>query len=137
MRILIADDNQFVRRGIVALLAQHEGWEVCGEASDSAETIVRVNVLQPDLVLLDLSMPGGNGLEITRALKQRVPETKILIFTQRDPKQILPRALEFGANGCVDKGRLAVDLIAAIRSLQSSSEPPTAQFSPTRNKVGH
>src|SRR5579864_8181429 len=115
MRILLADDNQFVRRGIAALLAQQDGWELCAEASNSQEAIEKASELHPDLVLLDVSMPGGNGLETTRVLKQRFPQTTILIITQHDPRPMLPRALEVGASGCVDKARLALDLLPAIR----------------------
>lgn len=118
MRILLADDNQFVRRGIAALLAQQDGWELCGESSNSQETIEKVSELHPDLVLLDVSMPGRNGLETTRVLKQRFPQTTILLITQHDPRQMLPRALELGASGCVDKARLALDLLPAIRAAQ-------------------
>ena len=124
MRILIADDNQFVRRGIAELLGQQEGWEICGEASESAEAIAKTSELHPDLVLLDVSMPGRNGLETTRLLKQKFPQTKILIITQHDPKQMLPPSLEMGASGCVDKARLAVDLLPAIRALQKTPDDP-------------
>jgi two-component system response regulator NreC len=123
MRILIADDNEFVRRGITGLLTQEKNLEVCGEATDSAEAIAKTSELNPDLVLLDVSMPGGNGLETTRILKQRLPQTKILIITQHDPRPMLPRALELGASGCVDKARLAFDLLPAIRAVQD--EPAT------------
>ena len=121
MRILIADDNQFIRRGILALLAHEEGIQVCGEASDSAEAIQKATELQPDIVLLDISMPGGNGLETARLLKQKFPETKILIVSQHDAKQLLPRSLEVGASGCVDKARLAIDLLPKIRGLENTS----------------
>src|ERR1700733_2508928 len=121
MRILIADDNAFVRRGMAELLAEQEGWEVCGEASNSTEAIAKINELHPDLVLLDVSMPGTNGLETTRLLKQHSPQTKILIVTQHDPKYMLPHSLEMGASGCVDKARLAIDLLPAIRALQDTS----------------
>jgi len=114
MRILLADDNQFVRRGIAGILAQQEDWVLCGEASNSQEAIERTSELRPDLVLLDVSMPGGNGLETTRVLKQKFPRTAILIITQHDPRQILPRALELGASGCVDKARLALDLLPSV-----------------------
>lgn len=121
MRVLIADDNQFVRRGIAGLVAQQDGWEVCGEASNATEAIEKTDQLHPDLVLLDVSMPGGNGLETTRVLKERFPQTPILIITQHDPRQMLPRALELGASGCIDKARLALDLLPAIRAVQEKS----------------
>ena len=118
MRILLVDDNDFVRRGIAGMLAQQEGWELCGEASNSQEALEKASELHPDLVLLDVSMPGRNGLETTRVLKQRFPQTTILLITQHDPRQMLPRALELGASGCVDKARLALDLLPAIRAAQ-------------------
>ena len=118
MRILLADDNQLVRRSIAGVLAQQEGWVLCGEASSSEETIEKTGELHPDLVLLDVNMPGGNGLETTRVLKQRFPQTTILIITQHDPRQMLPHVLELGASGCVDKARLALDLLPAIRAVQ-------------------
>ncbi|HXZ81045.1 MAG TPA: response regulator transcription factor [Terriglobales bacterium] len=121
MRILIADDNQFVRRAIVGLLAQQDGIEVCGEASDSADAIQKATELQPDMILLDISMPGRNGLETARVLKQKFPETKILIVSQHDPKQMLARSLEVGASGCIEKARLAIDLLPMIRGLQKAS----------------
>jgi two-component system, NarL family, response regulator NreC len=117
MRILVADDNKFVRRGICGLLAELEGCEVCGEASDSAETIQEAIELRPDVILLDVSMPGQNGLETAAVLRQKIPAVKILIITQHDPKQILPSCLEVGANGCVDKARLSCDLLPAIRGV--------------------
>jgi DNA-binding NarL/FixJ family response regulator len=119
MRILLADDNQLVRRGIAGVLAQQEGWVLCGEASSSEETIEKTGELHPDLVLLDVSMPGANGLETMRVLKQRFPQTTILIITQHDPRQMLPRALDLGASGCIDKARLALDLLPAIRAVQN------------------
>lgn len=120
MRILIADDNEFVRRGISGLLADQEGWQVCGEARDAADAIQKTIDLRPDLILLDVSMPGKNGLETARAIKEQLPHTKILIISHHDPKQMLPRSLEVGANGCIDKARLGIDLLPAIRDLHTT-----------------
>ena len=119
MRILIADDNEVVRRGIGSLLSGHSGYEVCGEASDSAGTIQKVGELHPDLILLDVSMPGTNGLETARILKQQLPQTKIIIISQHDPKLMLQRSLEAGADGSVDKARLGSDLLPAIENLKT------------------
>ena len=121
MRILIADDNEFVRRGILSLLAEQIGHEVCGEAADSADVIQKASELHPDLILLDVSMPGTNGLETARILKQKLPQIKILIISQHDPKLMLPRSLEAGADGSVDKARLGSDLLPAIRELENTS----------------
>jgi DNA-binding NarL/FixJ family response regulator len=109
MRILIADDNPLVRSGIIRLLAQEDGIKVCGEAADAADAIQKVTELQPEMILLDISMPGGNGLETARILKQKFPETKILIISQHDPKQILPRSIEVGANGTTRDRSIADD----------------------------
>jgi two-component system response regulator NreC len=121
MRILIADDNESVRRGIRGLLAEQTSCEVCGEAPDSATAIQKAGELRPDLVLLDVSMPGTNGLETARILKKNLPQTQILIISQHDPKQILPRCLDAGADGSVDKARLGSDLLPAIRALEGLS----------------
>src|ERR1700740_699947 len=102
MRILIADDNEFVKRGIFALLAQEGDWEVCGEASDSADAIQQARNLLPDLVLLDVSMPGENGLETARVLKHQFPEIKVLMMSQHDPRQMHASAIAAGADGSVD-----------------------------------
>lgn len=126
MRILIADDNQSIRRGIAGLLAHEDGLQVCGEASDSAEAIQKATELHPDVILLDISMPGGNGLETARVLKQKFPETRILIVSQHDPRQLLPRSIEAGASGCVDKARLSTDLLPTIRGLENTSAGQTS-----------
>jgi two-component system, NarL family, response regulator NreC len=127
MRILIADDNECVRRGISILLAQKVGYEVCAEATDAADAIQMAIQLRPDLVLLDVSMPGKNGLETARILKQQVPEAKILMISQHDPEQLLPRSLEAGADGLVDKACLASDLLPAIREVEDSSSFPSGR----------
>ena len=122
MRILIADDNDIVRRGVRGILARVANWEVCGEARDGSEALRKARELLPDLILLDISMPGTNGLEVARVLRQEVPETKILVISQHDPIQLLPRVIEAGAHACVDKSRLDPDLVATMESLGRTSE---------------
>jgi DNA-binding NarL/FixJ family response regulator len=117
LRILIADDNQLVRRGIAGLLANEKDCEVCGEAADVREVTQKTSDLHPDLVLLDVSMPGTNGLDIARLLRKQSSTLRILMISQHDPQQLLPRSLEAGANGCVDKSRLATDLLPTIRNM--------------------
>jgi two-component system response regulator NreC len=118
IRVLIADDNALVRRGVADILASSLNCEVCGEAGDGGEAVEKAKDLSPDLVLLDISMPGMNGLEPARLLRQRMGSCKILIMSQHDPVQLLPRAIEAGAHGCVDKSRLNFDLLQAIHDLQ-------------------
>jgi DNA-binding NarL/FixJ family response regulator len=120
LRILIADDNPMVRRGIIRLLSDEPLWELCGEVADGAQILESVDQLRPDVVLLDVSMPGLNGLEAARLLRQQFPQTKIVIMSQHDPRQLRPRALEAGADACVDKARIASDLPAAIRALSQT-----------------
>ena len=118
MRILIADDNDAVRRGVVGLLSSEESWKVCGEARDGSEALQKARELLPDLILLDVSMPGMNGLEAARLLRQELPEVKILVISQHDPIHLLPSVVEAGGNACVDKGRLGTDLVASIKGIE-------------------
>jgi len=117
IRILIADDNKLIRSAIAALLSRQANFQVCGEAADAAQAMEKARELQPDLILLDISMPGANGLETARALRQELPQAKILIVSQHDSKHMLPSSLEAGAQGCIDKARLAIDLLPTIRQI--------------------
>lgn len=117
MRILVADDSEPVRRGVTSILASKPEWQVCGTAADGAEAIQKAQELHPDLVLLDVSMPGISGLETARVLRREVPGAVIVIMSQHDPAQLLPNALEAGAQACVDKSRLAKDLVPAIEKI--------------------
>ncbi len=118
MRILIADDSDIVRRGIVSLLSAETNWNVCGEARNGLETLQKAQELQPDLILLDVSLPDINGLEVARRLRLEVPKVKILVISQHDPVQLLPRVMEAGGDGCLDKSRLAADLVVTIEGIQ-------------------
>jgi DNA-binding NarL/FixJ family response regulator len=118
MRILVADDSELVRRGVIGLLSSEEGWEICGEARNGSEALQKARELLPDLVLLDINMPGISGLEVARLLRAEVPQTKIMMISQHDPIQMLPRVVEAGAHACVDKGRLSEDLLESIRTFQ-------------------
>ena len=116
LRILVVDDNERVRRGVAALLARRTEWEVCGQARDGDQALLMASVLRPDLVVLDISMPGLNGLDVARTLRKDLPDVVILIMSQHDPSQLLPRALSAGADGCLDKTDLSQQLILEIES---------------------
>ena len=117
MRILIADDNDAVCRGVARLLSE-TGWTVCGEARDGAEALQKARELLPDVILLDFSMPGMNGLEALRLLRQELPEAKILVISQHDPIHLLPGVVEAGGDACLDKSRLSLDLLASVKSIE-------------------
>jgi DNA-binding NarL/FixJ family response regulator len=117
LRILIADDNQRLRRGVADILAAMTDWTVCGEASDGEEAIRTAQQLQPDLILLDISMPVMSGLDAVPLLREKVPAAKILVMSQHDPTLLLPQVVKAGAQACVDKSRLGTDLIKTIQSL--------------------
>jgi len=118
MRILIADDHHLIRRGVAELLSKEAGWEICGEATDAAQALQKASELNPDLVLLDISMPEGSGLEAARRIRQEIPHVRILMMSHHDATQFEQTAIDSGADGCIDKARLALDLIATIKSLQ-------------------
>jgi DNA-binding NarL/FixJ family response regulator len=121
LRILIADDNEGVRRGVTAILAAIADWEVCGEAADGAGAIQQAEELRPDLILLDMSMPGLSGLEVAHLLRQKLPAVKILIMSQHDPAMLLPGVIKAGGQACIDKSRLGADLVKTIESLVERS----------------
>jgi DNA-binding NarL/FixJ family response regulator len=117
LRILIADDNDRVRRGLSELLSLDPLCTVCGQAANGAEALQMAESLQPDLILLDISMPDTNGLEVARKVRTSAPGIKILVTSQHDAGQILSRALAAGADACVDKSRLSTDLLPAVKLL--------------------
>lgn len=120
MRILIADDNEMVRRRLAGILAATPNCEVCGQAINGEDVIEKAGELLPDLILLDICMPGISGLEAARLLQQKVPTAKILLMTQHDPIPYLPAAFAAGAHACMEKSRLGTDLLASIRSITGS-----------------
>src|SRR6202522_1139779 len=119
LRILLADDHEIVRRGLCALLQKHEGWEICGEASDGREAVEMAKRLKPDVVIVDIGMPSLNGLDATRQLMQHDPHFKVIVLTITDSDQVIREALNAGARGFVLKSDAARDLVSAVEALQS------------------
>jgi DNA-binding NarL/FixJ family response regulator len=119
LRILLADDHEIVRRGLCALLQRHEGWEICGEATDGREVLEKAKQLNPDVVIVDIGMPNLNGLDATRRLLQQDPNSKVIVLTVTDADQVIREALDAGARGFVLKSDAARDLVTAIEALQS------------------
>src|SRR5579862_2114938 len=123
MRILIADDFKPIRTAVAGILSQQPDWVVCGEACNGSEALRLATELNPDVVLLDISMPGIDGLQTARLIHKSVPSTKIVILSHHDSTQLLNDARKSGAQQCVDKGRIATDLVPSIRRLQIEEEP--------------
>jgi len=120
MRILVADDSDLVRRAVISLIATEKDLEVCGEVSNGHDCIRHARELRPDLILLDISMPGLNGLETATQLRREIPPVKILILSQYDPAVLDASARSAGADGCVDKSRLGTDLLSKIRTFSTT-----------------
>jgi len=102
LRILLADDHEIVRRGLRSLLEKHEGWEVCGEASDGRDAIEKALQLKPDVVIVDIGMPNLNGLDTTRQLLQHDANFKVIVLTITDSDQVIREALDAGARGFLE-----------------------------------
>lgn len=117
IRILVVDDHPIVRQGLKTLLEGHSGWEVIGEASDGAEALEKARNLNPDVMVLDVTMPRMNGLEACRLLRRQSPDVEILFVTQHDSPQMMREALEAGARGYVVKSNAARDLLAAVEAV--------------------
>lgn len=117
IRILIADDHAIVRAGIRALLQLHPDFEVVGEAGDGHEAILQVRRLQPDVVLMDLAMPGMDGLAATHEICRISPQTRVLVLSQHENREYVLPALRAGAAGYVLKRAPDDTLIRAIRAV--------------------
>jgi DNA-binding NarL/FixJ family response regulator len=119
LRILLADDHEIVRRGLKDLLEAEAGWQIVGEATTGREAVAKAKLLKPDVVILDLRMPGLNGLEATRQILQSIPGTEILILTVNDSEQLARTVLEAGARGFLLKSDAGRDLVTAVESLRN------------------
>ena len=115
---MIADDHGLMRAGVRALLQATEDIEVVGEAEDGDEAIREVRRLEPDVVLMDVAMPGLGGLEATLVIRKEKPDVKILVLTQYDDREYVSRFLKAGVSGYVLKKAAAGELVAAIRAVE-------------------
>jgi DNA-binding NarL/FixJ family response regulator len=119
VKILIADDHEVVRQGIRTILSARPEWEICGEAVNGQEAVRLVNELQPDAVIMDITMPVMSGLEAARQLTKSKASPPILIFTMHESRSLADSVKETGAKGFVFKSRAARDLIRALEVLLS------------------
>lgn len=115
-RILIADDNATVRRGLRGVIQDHESWDACGEPIDRRDAIERAREFHPDILLLDLAMPGMNGFDTARELAKLVPDVQILLRTVQLSTFVVREAERMGIQGAVSKSKVSqiTDGIAAL-----------------------
>ena len=116
IRVLIVDDHLVVRRGLRSMLADAEDVEIVGEASNAEEAIEQATSLRPDVLLLDIRMPGMNGLRLLRCLKEKIPDLKVIILTNYDDEQFLLEAFRAGVYGYLLKNVSREDLLGALRT---------------------
>lgn len=116
LRVVLADDHVLVRQSLKALL-DREGFKVVAEASDGQEAVRQVESMQPDIAILDISMPTLNGIDAAREIGRIAPKVKTILLTQHDEDEYISEALDAGMRGYVLKSQVASDLLEAIRQV--------------------
>ena len=117
IKIMVVDDHAILRDGIRALVGLHDDLKIVGEASDGREAIEKVHKLAPDVVIMDIAIPGMDGLEVTRRIKKKNPNIQVLVLTQHDNKEYVLSAIKAGAAGYMPKKAMSSELISAIRAV--------------------
>jgi len=113
-RVLIVDDHAFIRRGVQTILHPFPEWEFCGEAENGKEAIRMADQLKPEVIIMDISMPGLNGIEATRAIRKAQPDMKIVLLTLHDSSELLRIAFRAGARGYLLKTDAEQELVKAL-----------------------
>jgi len=117
LRVLIADDHEIVRRGLRTLVSSRPGWVVCAEASTGREAVARAEEHRPDVVVMDIVMPGLNGLEATRKIRKILPKTHVVILSLHYSDDLVREVLDAGARSYILKTDASPDLITAIEAM--------------------
>ncbi|WP_197085030.1 response regulator [Saccharothrix sp. ST-888] len=117
MKVFLLDDHEVVRRGVHDLLSMDEDVEVVGEAGTAAEALTRIPAVDPDVAILDVRLPDGNGVEVCREVRSRRPEIKCLMLTSFSDDEALFDAIMAGASGYVLKAIRGTDLLSAVRDV--------------------
>jgi DNA-binding NarL/FixJ family response regulator len=131
LRILLADDHTVVRQGLRKVLEERSDWEVVAEAGDGREAVRRAEELQPDVAILDITMPLLNGVEATRQIVRRLPSTRVLVLTMHSDEAYVNQILQAGATGYLLKESADVDLIQAVSAVSQGK----SFFSPAIARV--
>jgi DNA-binding NarL/FixJ family response regulator len=131
LKILLGDDHVIVRQGLRKILERRDDWEVVAEAGDGREAVSQALALQPDVAVIDISMPLLNGIEVTRQITRRVQNLRVLILSMHAEEAYITRAFEAGASGYLLKDSADVDLIQGISAVAAGK----SYFSPTVARV--
>jgi DNA-binding NarL/FixJ family response regulator len=122
LRVLVVDDHAVVRSGLRLLLETDEGLEVVGEAGDLSEAVFEARALQPDVIVMDVVMPGGNGIEATVAVLKEAPNAKVLMLSMQDDPRYVREAFAAGATGYVLKEAADTELLGAVREVAGGGQ---------------
>ena len=148
IRILLVDDHAVMRMGLASLLGTQDGLTIVGDAGDGETGVRKALKLRPDIVIMDLLMPGMDGVETTGRIKQALPETKVLVLTTYGTADGIAHALEAGASGALVKTVELKELVAAIRAVMAgervispeieqilTDDPPVPKLSPRQSEI--
>jgi DNA-binding NarL/FixJ family response regulator len=128
VRILVVDDHATVRRSVCALLRGHPAFDVICDVADGIQAVERAEELQPDVVVLDITMPGMDGFEAARRVRKVAPTAEILFLSQHDTIETIRQALRIGALGYVVKSDAAKELVAAVHAVSEKKQYVSARF---------
>lgn len=130
IRVLVVDDHSVVREGLRHVLEDGDEFAVVAEAETGAEALERAEQERPDVVLLDITMPGGSGLEVVRSLRRQVPDARVLILSVHDDREYVLESVRAGAHGYLRKDSTPADIRQAIRAVRAGDSffsPPAAR----------
>jgi DNA-binding NarL/FixJ family response regulator len=116
-RVIVVDDHAVIRRGVQGILSAFPEWELCGEAENGQEGVKLAETVRPEIIIMDVSMPGLNGLEATRIIHNTLPDTKILLLTLHSSTELVRSAFRAGARGYVLKSDAEHELVRALNVL--------------------
>ena len=131
VRILVADDHTVVRESLVGLLEAAEGLQVVAQAADGIDTIEKALATRPDVVIVDISMPRLNGIEVVRRLREALPDTRVLVLTMHQEEEYVLHVVRAGAAGYLVKDSSGAELVTAVRNLHAGR----GHFSPQAAKT--
>jgi DNA-binding NarL/FixJ family response regulator len=135
-RILLVDDHELVRRGIRSLLEAEEDFEICAEAADGRQAVELARELMPDVVVMDIGMPGLNGIEATRRIRKTARRTEVLVLSLHESEHFAREVLAAGARGYVFKSDAAHEVVQAVRHIRSKKQYLTKRLADSTVRLG-